>query len=368
MIFQISRLRGVLTVVAGGLAVFVAMHYVLGLALGPDAAALFPRQRPLGGPLYERVWRRVSALDRLYHRGQLPPDTRLGMYLGVSTTATGIQRHLLDERATAADRWMVLSGAGLSFENLESVMLPIFFCRLKPAAVVLGVHPQMLAGERYLDEQPMLGKPRVIGRRGRAVTTRLSSLLGLDGLPQHWIVRNHGMVEQFLRGQMYGWRLGLLFAAGVSAEYVCEPATEPWDDDPLWLWNMNDAEDRFAHDQITYWSRQGHFKAKNYDPEGDQARSLVRMIRAYRDLGADVYVVIMPVRSSLRSRIPANAKPCLYEALRRGFPDDIPTVIDLEEAIPDRFYTDHAHLSKRGSEYLSRIVAKRLRAAPGASP
>lgn len=360
--FQPSRLGGVLVVMALGLMIFVAMNYVLGFALGEDAALVHPRQRPLGGPMYERIWSRMSAIDRLYQTGQLPPDTRLGVYMGVSTTATGIQRRFLDARATTADRWIVLSGAGMSFENIESVMHPVFFCSMKPATVVLGVHPQMLVGERYLGDEPIVAQARVVGRRRRGLKSHLPQLPALNKLPRHWIVRNHAMVEHFLRSMIYAWRLGAMYSAGATAEKLRPPATEPWDEDPLWLWNMNDAESRFAQDQADYWRRQGQFKAASYDPDGAQAQSLVRMIQAYRQLGAEVYLVIMPLRSTLRSLVPPNAKPCLYEVLNRAFPEKPPTVIDLEEAIPDRLFTDQAHLTKAGAERLSRIVASRLQA------
>ncbi|HEX5444751.1 MAG TPA: hypothetical protein VFW87_13010, partial [Pirellulales bacterium] len=323
--FEPSRLCGVSIVAAGGLTIYALMHFVLGYALGHDAAALHPRQRLLGWPLYERVSSRVAAIDHLYRSGQMPRDTRLGVCLGVSTNATGIERRFLDARATVADRWIVLSGAGLSFENLEGVMLPVFFCSLKPSAVVFSVHPQMLVGERFMNDAPTLGDQPVVGRRRRALKSRFASIAPLGGLPKHWIVENHAIVGHFLNTQFYAWRLGVFYLAGVSAEGFCPPATEPWDDDPWWLWNMNDAEHRFAHEQIAFWRKQGHFKAANYNPDGDQAQSFVRMIRAYRELGAKVYVLLMPLRSTLRELVPENAKPCLYEVLNREFPDEPPT-------------------------------------------
>ncbi|HEX7449011.1 MAG TPA: hypothetical protein VF306_15770 [Pirellulales bacterium] len=363
--FELSRLRGVTIVAAGGLAIFALMHFVLGYALGPDAAVLHPRQRLLGWPLYERVSSRVAAIDHLYRSGQMSHDTRLGVFLGVSTNATGIERRFLDARATAADRWIVLSGAGLSFENLEGVMLPLFFCSLKPSTVVLSVHPQMLVGERFMSDAPTLGDQPVVGRRRRALKSRFASINPLGGLPEHWIVKNHAIVGHFLNTQFYAWRLGVFYSAGVSAEGFCPPASEPWDDDPWWLWNMNDAEHRFANEQIAFWKKQGHFKAANYHSDGDQAQSFVRMIRAYRELGAKVYVLVMPLRTELRKLVPSNAKPCLYEVLNREFADDPPTVIDMEDAMPDELFTDEAHLSKSGAERLSRMVAKRLQASGG---
>jgi hypothetical protein len=156
--------------------------------------------------------------------------------------------------------------------------------------------------------------------------------------------------------------------AGVSADKLVTPVAEPWDEDPFWLWNMDDAENHFAQDQVTFWKKRGHFTPENYDPDGVQARCFVRMIRAYRTLGAEVYVVIMPERSSLRKLVPPNAKPCLYAVLQRAFPDSAPTVIDLEDAMPDPFFTDEAHLSKTGAERLSKLVATHLQAAPASAP
>jgi lysophospholipase L1-like esterase len=145
------------------------------------------------------------------------------------------------------------------------------------------------------------------------------------------------------------------------------PAAQPWDEDPLWLWNMDDAENQFAQNQLDFWARRGHFDAANYDADGDQARSFVRMVRAYRKLGAKVYVVIMPLRSTVREKIPANAKPCLLEALDRAFPEAPPAIIDFQEAMPDKYFTDEAHLSKAGAERLSRMVAERLRTPEASS-
>ncbi|HEV3339854.1 MAG TPA: hypothetical protein VG125_05840, partial [Pirellulales bacterium] len=364
----LSRLRGPLLVAAGIVAIFAAMHYVLCFTLGADAAAVHPRQRLLGFPLYEHIWQRVAAVDRLYHHGQLPPDTRLGVYLGVSTTATGIQRRFLDARATTADRWIVLSGAGLSFQNIESVMMPVFFCGLKPTTVVFGVHPQMLVGERYLGNEASVGPQHVVGRRQRAIeshSARLPALRWLRKLcAKHWAAQHRFIMGEFLRAQIYTGRLCVFYFCGVTAEYLSTPAAEPWDDDPLLLWNLDDVENQFAQMQIDFWTGRGHFERANYDPQGAQARALVRMIRAYRTLGAKVYLVIMPLRSTTRRVMPANAKPCLLEVIEKSFPDNPPTVIDFQDEIPDRYFADEAHLSKSGSDRLSKEVAEQLRATP----
>jgi hypothetical protein len=358
----------VFVVAASGAAVFLAMHFVLGFSLGTDGAAVHPRQRPLGWILHDRVWRRIAAIDHLNRTGQLAPDTRLGVFIGVSTTATGILRQFLDGRATAADRWIVLPGAGLSFENIESVMLPVFFCSVKPTTVVFGVHPQMLVGERYIENEQAFSLQRVVGRRRRLLESRFAGFRALKWLRKHWAVRHRAIAADFLRARIYTLRLLVFYWAGVSAEDLFEPSAQPWDEDPLWLWNLDDVQNQFAHDQIEFWTRRGHFKAENYDPDGAQARSFVRMIRAYRKLGAKVYVVILPMRSTLRRLVPSNAKPCLIDVLHRAFPEAPPTVIDVETAMPDELFTDEAHLSKAGAERLSKLVAGKLQAPPASAP
>ena len=362
----LARLRGIAIVAAGGVAIFALMHYALAAALGAGGEAVFPRQRPLGELTYQRIWGRVAALDNLCHRGQLPLDTRLGIYIGVSTTATGIQRAILDERATIADRWIVLPGAGLSFENIENVTVPVFFCTLKPTVVVFGVHPQMLVGERYLPDDLTTDRKQVVGRR-----RGLDALPGLDAalewLRKHWAIQHRKLMGEFLRTQMYTARLHFFSYTGVSADGLFPPIAEPWDEDPFWLWNMDDARNQVAQDQVKSWGKRGHFIAANYDPDGVQAQSFVRMIRAYRKLGATVYVVIMPERSTLRKIVPSSAKPCLYEALNRAFPTDAPRVIDLEAVMPDPLFTDEAHLSRAGAERLSKLVADQLQAPPAAA-
>ncbi|HVX10510.1 MAG TPA: hypothetical protein VHC22_04980 [Pirellulales bacterium] len=364
-VIDVRRLSGLIVVAFCAAWIFGVSHYVLDRTLGADAAAVHPSQRPLGWALYERMWGRVAAVDRLYQRGQLPPDTRLGVFIGVSTTAAGIQRRFLDAEATAADRWIVLSGAGLSFENIENVMHPVFFCGLKPTVVALGVHPQMLVGERYLGDEPTAGPLRVVGRRRRALESHFASLGGLGWLHSHWAVKHRGIMGHFLRSHIYTARLFVFYMAGVTAERLATPAAEPWDEDPLWLWNMDDAENQFAQLQMDFWHKRGHFEPENYDPNGAQARCIVRMISAYRELGAKVVIFIMPLRSTTRKILPPNAKPCLYEVLRTAFPDAPPTVIDFEKAIPDRLFTDEAHLTKNGADRLSKMVAEKLKAGGG---
>lgn len=365
--FQVSRYRGLLAVVIAGAAVFAASHFPLVYLLGADAAAVRPSQRVLGWPLYERIWGRVAAVDRLYKRGQLPHDTRLGVFMGVSTTAAGVQRQYLDEKATAADRWIVLAGAGLSFENIENVMHPMYYCSLKPTVVVFGVHPQMLVGEPYTGDEPKAGEARVVGRRRRMLQAQLEKSPLLALLRKHWAVEHHDVVGLYLRTRIYLLRLGVFWLAGVSADSLAAPALEPWDEDPLWLWNLDDVEHQFANAQLNFWDRCGHFKPENYDPDGRQARSMTRMIRAYREQGAKVFIVIMPLRSTTRKIVPPNAKPCLLQMLRTNFPDSPPTVIDLDDAIPDRFFGDEGHLSKNGADRLSQLVAERLRAGAPAN-
>jgi len=369
-VFDLSRYRGVAIVAGGVVIALVAMHYVFGLAFGARAERILPNQRPLGLELYAKNWSRIAALDRMYHRGQLAPETRLGIVIGNSATQSGIQRKILDTYATAANRWFVLTSAGMSFENLESLTKPVFYCSLKPSVVVMGVHPQMLVGESYFaEEAPQRALP-VVGRLQRKLDARWTVERVLRALPvvprllkmlgAHWVVRNRGDLAYYLRTLAYEMRLVVFREFAVKAESLFIPATEPWDDEPLWWWQADAPNDEFAKLQTDFWKKHGHFEADKYATGGPQARSLIRLIRAYRKIGAKVYIVLMPLRSPARALVPANARPCLLKVLRDAFPDDPPEIIDAEAKIPDQYFADEAHLSGLGAERLSRLVADRL--------
>ncbi|HVC94414.1 MAG TPA: hypothetical protein VND64_12025 [Pirellulales bacterium] len=369
-VFDLSRYRGVAIVAAGAMISFVALHYAFGIAFGARAERILPNQRPLGLELHAKNWSRVAALDRMHRRGQLAPDTRLGVVIGNSATQSGIQRRVLDMYATAANRWFVLTSAGMSFENLESYTKPIFYCSLKPSVVVMGVHPQMLVGEGYFAEEAPQRTLAVVGRRQRRLESRWTVMRALRAIPwvprllklldAHWIVKNRGSVADYLRTRAYDTRLAVFRAAGVSAEAIFIPATEPWDDEPLWWWQVDAPNAEFAKLQTKFWKKHGHFKAWKYRPDGPQARSFIRLIRAYRDIGAKVYIVLMPLRSPARAQIPANARPCLLKVVRDAFPGDPPEIIDAETEIPDQYFADEAHLSHLGAERLSKFVAEHM--------
>jgi hypothetical protein len=357
---DVTRYAGVLVVAIGLVTAFGASHYVFGFVFGPDAARLRPDQRPLGWLTYEHIWQRVATIDRLYRRGQLPSDTRLGIVVGVSSAQSGIHRRVLDAGKTAANRWIVLTGTGASFENMEKVMRPVFLCSLKPTVVVLCVHSQMLVGENYTGNQPAQAAEPVVGRSRRALESHPLIKDFLRMLAAHWVIRNHAIVAHYLRERIYEFRLWVFRWAHVRAEALSRPAPEPWDDEPLWWWHMDQADEAFATQQRAYWFQCGQFESRNYHPDGPQARSLVRMVRDFRDLGAEVKIVIMPIRSKLRNSVPKKAKQCLYDVLEGAFAEDAPPVKDLESAIPDRFFSDEVHFSSHGAQRLSKLVVEWL--------
>jgi hypothetical protein len=73
-------------------------------------------------------------------------------------------------------------------------------------------------------------------------------------------------------------------------------------------------------------------------------------------------ILLLPERSDLRSRVPAEAMNCLNATLARGFGDDgPPPSIDLRDAITDDQFHDTLHLNQRGRMETSRRLAEQLR-------
>jgi hypothetical protein len=362
--FDLARYTGALVVVAGGLVAFALVHFALQFALGADAAALLDDQ-PIGWDKYKKVWSRVAAIDQFDQRGQLPADTRLGVVIGGSSAQAGFHPEILNAKASIANRWLVLSGTGMSFKNMESVTRPLFFCGLQPTVAVLCVHPQMLAGERYLPGEAPRDSEQVVGRR--KLSAGVWKTWVKRTLSAHWAVKNHVVVAHFLRSWVYQGRLSVFEEAGLRAAMLFEPSDEPWKDEPV-LWDLGPNEvfaQEFAQNQLDDWRTRGHFEAASYDPDGAQARCFVRMVEGLRKHGTKVYVVVMPERSPLRGLVPAQAKPRLWEVLRRAFPGREPPVFDAQEALPDRYFVDEGHLTRVGAARLTKLVADYLEQNPG---
>ena len=120
--------------------------------------------------------------------------------------------------------------------------------------------------------------------------------------------------------------------------------------------------------QFDRWTKRGYFQANSYDAVGSQPASLARMVEGYRGLGAEVYIVLMPERSSLRSLIPPAAKQCLLSGLYNRFPEDPPRILDFQGSMADEYFNDHAHLTLEGSQRFTALVAQQLQQLSNSAP
>ena len=109
----------------------------------------------------------------------------------------------------------------------------------------------------------------------------------------------------------------------------------------------------------------GWYNPASYSTEGSPSRDLAATIQEARSRGIEVVILLLPERSDLRSRVPADAMNCLNETLARGFGGDhFPPIIDLRGAIADGQFHDTLHLNQRGRAETSRRLAEHLRKRP----
>jgi predicted dienelactone hydrolase len=72
-------------------------------------------------------------------------------------------------------------------------------------------------------------------------------------------------------------------------------------------------------------------------------------------------IMLVPERSTLRSRIPPAALRSFQETLERGFGADAPPVLDLRDGIPDDQFHDDLHLKLAGRRRATQELAQALR-------
>jgi hypothetical protein len=357
--FDPTRYRGILVVAAFLLAALGTINLLLHFVAGPDPAWLRPDEEPIDWKTYEKAGRIVAGVDRLKHAGRWEPHDRLGVVVGMSTAAFGFQPRILEDQSGVADHWVVLNGFGLTFRGLEDVVQPLLVSDTKPNVVLLAVHPQMLIGQGYLPPSPppnqlsdLVGSVKAGKLRG--AVTILPRWLHLA-----WVLDHQPLVSHDLRLLLYAARLGLFRACGHPADVLFPPVADPWHESSGFL--GNEFDENCVAVQLDRWQKRGYFQAHRYDPDGLQADALLRMVEGFRERGADVCIVLMPERSSLRNLIPPEAKRCLRTVLRSRFGDNPPPVLDFQETMADAYFADLAHLSGEGSSQFTTLVAQELR-------
>ena len=110
--------------------------------------------------------------------------------------------------------------------------------------------------------------------------------------------------------------------------------------------------------KIRQYGLRGYYNPDAYLRSRAQGASLIELVTEFRSRDAGITIVLMPEHSLLRQRMPPAAMDALVESLSSAFGDQLPLLIDLQDAIPDSGFADISHLNEDGSEQFSLRLAE----------
>jgi hypothetical protein len=351
-VFDFSRYRGPFAVALSVAAVLFVVNLALGALTGRSTKFLeIDGEKPTDWAIIEHVGSQLSAV--VTQKKHEDVETNLGVLLGQSTAEEGIDVEILDREMGLPLRWLGLCGSGGSLIKIDELAQLFYRSGLKPKVVLLVVGPEMLAGV----PNPPLEEPASF----QAILTSLKSRKLAEAKRQVqdrvWMARNSLFINHDFRHLLFQTRLQWLGYNGLNVDAIFPPDKEPWTLQPAGPFERTPEKQA---QQLEEYEAFGWFRPEKYTGEGENARALVDLIRRCRDLGSYVLLVMMPARSNMRQRLPAEARGAIRHLVVREFGDQAPSILDLWDVIPDEEFRDHLHVNWVGREKISRILAARL--------
>jgi len=354
-----TRYRNVLAAAGGLIVAAAAVNAALLLSTGRTPAWLEAEQAQIDWLEIDKADARIAGLAADCRRDPGAAQGPLCVYLGLSTAIEGIDAKVLQSRDGQHLRYVALCGGGFCMEHLEKLGRPLLRSDLKPALVILAVHPSWLVGHPLDDYW---------ARRAAAPGNPLAALQRGDwqrawriASNWDWIRGNRIYINYNMRGVLYEGRSRVFDALRVGADAFRTPDPRPWRPvDTLGFPAHSDAA--FLQTQWKSFKRNGWFDPAQYARfQGPQAAALARLVAGFRQRGAEVVVVLMPEQSVLRRRIPPAARQYLDATLRRAYGPAAPVVWDFQAAVQDGDFSDYCHLNAAGREAFSRLLAEKIR-------
>ena len=104
----------------------------------------------------------------------------------------------------------------------------------------------------------------------------------------------------------------------------------------------------------------GQFRPEAYGAGTDASRSLASIVKMARSVKADVVIVVLPVNTFMRDKVPPVARQTLFDLLRQSFGATAPPVIDLSDVLADDQFYDLVHANGKGAPKLTDKVIEEL--------
>lgn len=332
-----SRWGGLPLVLGAVAAAVLLLELVLRLCLPAQPDALLVLERFPRPARLQSGRRLAGALE------QTAPED-LAIVAGLSSVREGIDPAQLERVDPGTRRWLVLATGGGMFRQIEHLLRPLLAFEVKPAAIVLGVHPEWLAD---LTHDNLVQQAARWGEE--------------DWATKHlWAVRNRNGMSVLGRAAMTRTRELVLPSLGVTPTAMYGTA-DPWTS--LVVEETDRSSEGHRRLQMDNWEEAGWFSADRYRPDGPEGRALTELLAVLTER-TRVLVVLMPASPQWRERTPDRAREVLLELVGAHVPrQDVLDLADAMDTVPDAMF-DHSHVNARGRAALTdRIgtwVAERL--------
>jgi hypothetical protein len=352
---DLSRFRSLALVAAALTACVLLLNSLLMAITGARPAWLVPEQTPMGWDQVDDADQRIAGLAQEQSSGAARTEPPLLVYLGLSTAREGIEPALLQAESGFPCRVLGLCGAGGVMEHLNQTARSLLWGPLQPKRVLVCLRPEWLVGS------PIRALEASIAASGSGPASLRQAA---KEFKDHWawVIFNKLYVNHLFRTGLYEARTRLFLGLRLNADGFAQPDPDPLRT-PYRFGYPDHCGAAELHEQMQKFEAFHWFNPGSYGEHCTaQADALYELLTALQEKPANVTVVLMPVRSELRTRLPAAARESLRQVLRRALPASCQDAVwDLEVALPDTLFSDYGHPNNQGREKLTRLLAERLR-------
>lgn len=289
-----------------------------------------------------------------------PAGPPLAVLLGLSTAREGVDPARFQHASASHYRLLNLAASGGSFSEIGDYCRPLVESGLRPAIVIVGVHPSWLAGRvppvsQAWPSLPANADPGALLEHGRKVGAWL--------VERSWILGNRSAINDRLRQHMFMLRGQVGDRFHVALDRHGSSAADPWT--VASSYTDARAAPAFLATQLQQWQALGWFDPARLHEQADDAPMLREVLRSLRAISPRVVVVLMPEAEQFRLRVPpggAQAVAAIAASVDSGM-----TVLDLRASMPASAFRDQAHLNADGRRLFSELLARELFPGPDAN-
>ena len=273
----------------------------------------------------------------------------LGVVLGASAVGMDIDPAALEAASGPAvpARWLSLYANGANASDLRGLAELLFMSRTANQAAGAGHSSRAPArSDSYLTD-PTTADTRDFWRAYEAghLTSARQELAALMLVPMNRFFPERTRIGHQSRVLAARMKRKLFAALGLGADSLYPPDLDPWTVRLLIADERAEGRAAEAGRRVTARELQegpmreglfgevkdkGWYNPASYSTEGSPSRDLIATIQEARSRGIEVVIMLLPERSDVRSRIPAEAMNCLNKTVasrvrkRRVPPDHRP--------------------------------------------